>query len=147
MSDQTLTPRTDANSWVETNRANALTLASFSMELELELNQARNAIQETPWHANGESKESWFERQREKYRHIERERDEAQEEARIYLEQLKVFEGIDADRVKFKRLSVELQDALIRTLSSLIIRMGPEDSDTVERAHQALGKAKQLLKL
>ena len=85
MSDQRPTPETDAASWVETNRANALTLASFSEKLE-------------------------------------RQRDEARELAR------------------------ELQSALTTTLASLIIRMGPEDADTVENAHQALGKAKQLLK-
>lgn len=110
MSNQRSTPRTDANSWVETNPSNALTLASFSENLELELNDAL-------------------------------------EQARVYREQLEAFEGIDADRVKFKALAVELRDALTKTLASLIINMVPQDVDTVEGAHQVLGKAKKLLKL
>jgi hypothetical protein len=33
---------------------------------------------DTPWHSNGETKDEWFARQREKYAILERERDEAQ---------------------------------------------------------------------
>lgn len=56
--------------------------------IQRELDEARDAIQETPWHANGESRESWFERQREKYRHIECQRDEARKLARELLDAL-----------------------------------------------------------
>ena len=45
MSDR-LTPETDAASWVETNQANALTLASFSSQLERERDEARELARE-----------------------------------------------------------------------------------------------------
>ena len=38
------TPRTDAASWVETNRANAVVLASFARQLERELAEARAEV-------------------------------------------------------------------------------------------------------
>lgn len=53
---------------------------------------------------------------------------------------------IELQRDEARELARELQSALITTLASLIIRMGPEDVDTVENAHHVLGKAKQLLK-
>jgi len=45
MSDRP-TPDTNAASWVETNQANALTLASFSSELERERDEARELARE-----------------------------------------------------------------------------------------------------
>jgi len=39
----TPTPRTDAQEWTETNRSNAVVLASFARTLEHELNESRNA--------------------------------------------------------------------------------------------------------
>lgn len=54
--------------------------------------------------------------------------------------------NLERERDEARELARELQSALITTLASLIIRMGPEDADTVENAHQTLGKAKQLLK-
>lgn len=50
MSDQRPTPETDAASWVETNRANALTLASFSEKLERQRDEARKEA--AMWKAN-----------------------------------------------------------------------------------------------
>ena len=54
---------------------------SVAQQLERERDEAR---EETPWGANNETKESWFERQREKFQYLEaelektrRERDEA----------------------------------------------------------------------
>ena len=40
------TPETDAASWVETNAANALVLASFAAQLERERDEARDALRE-----------------------------------------------------------------------------------------------------
>lgn len=119
MSDRA-TPKTDAASWVETNEANALTLASFSRQLERELDEARNELEKSRFALRGAQQGS--EEARKAIRQIQRKLDEARE------------------------LAVDLQSALITTLASLIIRMGPEDVDTVENAHQVLGKAKQLLK-
>ena len=45
MSDRP-TPDTDAASWVETNQANALTLASFSSQLERERDEALELARE-----------------------------------------------------------------------------------------------------
>jgi len=40
------TPETDAASWIDTNQANALTLASFSRQLELQRDEARELARE-----------------------------------------------------------------------------------------------------
>jgi hypothetical protein len=40
------TPETDAASWVDTNQANALTLASFSRQLERQRDEARELARE-----------------------------------------------------------------------------------------------------
>lgn len=40
----TPTPRTDAQEWTETNRANAVVLASFARELERELAREREKV-------------------------------------------------------------------------------------------------------
>lgn len=40
------TPDTDAASWVETNQANALTLASFSKKLERQRDELRQMVRE-----------------------------------------------------------------------------------------------------
>ena len=85
------TPETDAASWVETNQANALTLASFSRKLERERDEAREALEfrrglykvqeEYLENANARSKEwsDWC----VKYKS---ERDEARKEAEYYKE-------------------------------------------------------------
>jgi hypothetical protein len=120
MSDQRPTPETDAASWADTNQANALTLASFSRQLELQRDEARNELEKSRFALRGAQQGS--EEARKAIQRINRELDEARE------------------------LAVDLQSSLITTLASLIIRMGPEDVDTVENAHHVLGKAKQLLK-
>lgn len=69
------TPETDA-AWKEGNAIREWTCR----KLERERDELR---ENTPWHSNGETKDEWFARQREKYVAIERERDEAREELAI----------------------------------------------------------------
>ncbi len=94
--------------------------ASFARRLERELDEARNELEKSRFALRGAQQGS--EEARKAIRRTQRELDDARE------------------------LAVDLQSALITTLASLIIRMGPEDVDTVENAHQVLSKAKQLLK-
>ena len=103
--------------------------ASFARRLERELDEARKEA--AMWKANHDNQA--------KLKAALLDRHDLGERARKVL-------SLAKERDEARELAVDLQSALITTLASLIIRMGPEDVDTVENAHQVLGKAKQLLK-
>ena len=78
-------------------------------------------------------------------RKLERERDEAREELlKQRIENNHNWQAV-ADLEEMIKLARELRDALHPTLTSLIGRMVIKDTDTVERAHAALTKAKEVL--
>jgi hypothetical protein len=52
---------------------------------------------------------------------------------------------LERERDEARELARELRDALRLTLTSLIGRMVPKDTDTVECAHAAITKAKEAL--
>ena len=136
-------------------------LADFSRKLERQRDEARKEA--AMWKANHDNqaklkaalldRHDLGERAR-KVLSLAKERDEALERLRFALkgaqqgseEARKAIRQIQRKLDEARELAVDLQSALITTLASLIIRMGPEDVDTVENAHQVLGKAKQLLK-
>lgn len=52
---------------------------------------------------------------------------------------------LERQRDEAREIARELRDALQPTLTSLVGRMVIKDTDTVERAHAALNKAKEVL--
>lgn len=139
----------------------ALGMSRWASEIELQRDEARKEA--AMWKANHDNqaklkaalldRHDLGERAR-KVLSLAKERDEALERLRFALkgaqqgseEARKAIRRIQRELDEAREMARELQSALITTLASLIIRMGPEDVDTVENAHQVLGKAKQLLK-
>ncbi len=98
-------------------------------------------------------------------RRLERERDEAREESKMWKanhdnqvklksalmdrhdlgDRARKVVALAKERDEARELARELRDALRLTLTSLIGRMVPKDTDTVECAHAAITKAKEVL--
>ena len=125
------------------NGDEARALVDLLNKQDIELNEARA---EMPWYANGESKEQWMERQREKYQHLEntiKEVTEQRDEAREVLREIRDNEVNPEDEAdKFLRDHVpselskvrEQRDRLAEALESIV----------GESAYEGLPELKQL---
>jgi hypothetical protein len=93
-------------------------------ELERELTEARA---EMPWYANGESKEEWMERQREKYQHLENtikevteQRDDLLRYNEAFRKETLICADCDAIRKEEYDQAIEQRDRLAEALRKAI---------------------------
>lgn len=121
MSTPRPTPETDAES-INGAHHPQFGLSDFTRKLERKLERERDeAREDTPWHSNGETKDEWFARQREKYAVIERERDEARDQLKAMRDEFqKVCQQRDAWAMRCDKLGVTaMQEAIREAIDSL----------------------------